>query len=541
MKAGWYGKLILLILLSFSFVTIFLYLSIRIIIFITLDFPWYEKLLASVLLLAELFVLIQSTGYFINIFYVLLHSLKKTDPPPIIFDTYPPVAVIVPSYKEPLEIIQNTLICTYNLSYPNKRIYLLDDTRYDLPWDTDENKEKYRKAVDELCRWVGVSLFRANWHGAKAGIINDFMQFLDGNFLPGFEFIPAEKYESKEIEKYIAVFDSDMNPIPEFLEEPVFIMEKNPKIAFVQTPQYYTNFETNRIARVAGLQQAIFYEYICEGKGLQGAMFCCGTNVLLRREALKDVGGFDEESVTEDFATSLKMHIKGWESVYLNRVAAFGMGPQDLAGFFKQQFRWARGNLGILKGLPLKMWSSLHKMPLNIWWEYWLACTHYLVGWVFLVMVLFPVMYLFFNVPSYFADPVLYFFSFVPYIIFSFAVFFLTLKVKRYRAIDMLSTTLINAVTFPIYIKASINALLGIKVTFGITPKDGSTILPLRALFPQILLNLMCFAAVIWGLLRIYYERDPVYALAVNVFWCFYNFTLIGFFLHFNHSEESTT
>lgn len=538
-KVSTRNKIILLFLISLAFLSIFTYLIVRLSIFILQDYRWYERAFASLLLFSESFILIQTFGYFLNIFFVLRQSSKKQSSQPLDpLVNYPPVAIVVPSYKEPLEVLQDTLVCLYNLTYPNKHIYLLDDTRYELPWDTAENKEKYRQSIEDLCQWIGVNLFRSEWHGAKAGKINDFLQFLEGNSRSDFQFFPFEKKEKKEAEKYIVIFDADMNPIPDFVEEPIRIMENNPKIAFVQTPQYYTNFETNRVARASGMQQAIFFEYICEGKGTSNSMFCCGTNVLLRREALMGVGGFDEESVTEDFATSLKLHLKGWESIYINRVSAFGMGPNDLGGFFKQQFRWARGNIGILKKMPRQMFKNFNKISLLTWWEYILSCTHYFTGWVFFFMVIFPVAYLFFDVPSYFASGSVYLFIYVPYLILSFLVFFLTLKERRYRSSDLILSTLIGMIAFPVYIKATFNALFNIQTPFVITPKTGSTILSFRALLPQIMLNLLCFSAITWGLLRIIYEREQVSVLAISVFWTLYNFILMSFVLYFNHAEE---
>ncbi len=186
-----------------------------------------------------------------------------------------------------------------------------------------------------------------------------------------------------------------MNPFPEFVEPLAARMEANPKLAFIQTPQYYTNFDSNRIAHASGLQQAVFYEYICEGKSLTDAMFCCGTNVIFRREALMDVGGFDETSVTEDFATSLKFHLKGWRSAYIGKVMAFGMGPEDLGGFFKQQFRWALGTVGLFRTVLGFFLRHPKQLVFVKWWEYFLSSTHYFIGLVFLILVLCPLLYMF--------------------------------------------------------------------------------------------------------------------------------------------------
>ena len=297
-----------------------LYIMVRTLLFIFADYYWYEKIFALLLLFAEGFIVMHGIGYLMELFRVKVYKLTVPpggEPVPELRSS-PPVAVIVSSYKEPLELLEKTLITFYNLSYPNKNIYFLDDTRYDLPDGRPEEMAAYRRSIDELCRRIGVNLFRRQWHGAKAGMINDFLAFTKGEARNGFEFQDFSGKERKEAEKYIVVFDADMQPFPNFIEALVAQMESNPKLAFIQTPQYYSNLEYNRISRAAGAQQSVFYENICEGKSLQDAMFCCGTNVIFRREALLDVGGFDETSVTEDFATSLQFHLKGWSSAYYN-------------------------------------------------------------------------------------------------------------------------------------------------------------------------------------------------------------------------------
>jgi cellulose synthase (UDP-forming) len=503
-------QLFVLSLLFLTFISIFFYLFTRIFLILIANFSFIEGVLTIILLMAEGFILIHSLGYFFNVFRVIHQSNDFTstiEEPKL--SSYPPVAIVVASYKEPLNVLKDTLVCFYNLSYPNKYLYFLDDTRYDLPWDTSENKLKYRRSIEDLCKSLDVNLFRAKWHGAKAGMLNDFLQVMSGKKREDFEFYPYSKIKSEAKEKYLIVFDADMNPLPDFVEYLVDIMERSPKVAFTQTPQYYTNFEFNRVARASGLQQAIFYEFICEGKSQQGAMFCCGTNIIYRREALEDVGGFDEESVTEDFSTSLKFHKRGWESIYLNKVSAFGMGPEDLGAFFKQQFRWARGTIGVFRSLPKEFFLYFRNYSINQWWEYFLSSTHYFIGMVFLIMVLFPIIYLFWNVPSYFADPLIYACAFLPYIVLSIGMFFWSLKKRNYKTFDILMAFIFNAIAFPAFIKAAVSALIGTKTSFGITPKDGSTILPLRSLIPQIFLGMLCVSGIVWGIQRLYFEREP--------------------------------
>jgi len=347
------------------------------------------------------------------------------------------------------------------------------------------------------------------------------------------------KISARIYEKYIIVFDADQNPFPDFIEPLVGLMEANPDLAFTQTPQYYTNFEFNRVAKASGLQQAIFYEYICEGKSVQDAMFCCGTNVIFRREALMDVGGLVETSVTEDFATSLNFHIKGWRSAYVSKVCAFGRGPEDLGGYFRQQFRWALGAVGLSRKIIGRMTRNPFRLSPAKWWEYFLSSSHYFVGWVFMIMFICPVLYLFFGVPSYFVKPELYLLFYTPYMVLSLSVFVWTLGERAYGLKEVFQGVMLNGITFPVYMKASVLGFLGIRGKFGITPKGRSLSLPLRSLWPQIGAAVLCFAVMVWGLNRLYFERGPVWALAINSFWCLYHFAILTTVIYFNSPGSS--
>lgn len=519
------------------------YLIVRTVIIIFSDYAWYEVAVAWMLLFAETFIMIHGIGYFVEIIHVATHrkSLKAKEDPPPPLTSYPPVAIIVSSFREPLEVVEETLISFHNQTYPNKYLYFLDDTRYDLPGNDLEAMRVYRQAIDDLCSRIGVNLFRRQWRGAKAGMINDFIDFINGKPNPEFEFHAFSEKQRTEKEKYIIVFDADSIPMPHFTDRLVARIETDPKLAFVQTPQYYSNFEKNRIARAAGLQQVVFYEYICEGKSIEDAMFCCGTNVIFRRDALMDVGGFDESSVTEDFATSLKFHMKGWHSAYYNDVLTFQLGPEDLGGYFKQQFRWALGTVGLLRQIAGAFFRNPRKLPVVKWWEYFLSSTHYFIGMVFLVLVCCPLLYLFFSLPTYFARPEIYVTFFIPYFVMTLVTFYWTLQERRYKARDLVMGQLLMAITFPVYIKAAVLALLGVQGTFIVTPKGTSVALPLRDIWPQLMLASLSFAAIVWGINRLVFEQEPVAALIVNMVWCLYHFIILSSILYFNQPEVKSS
>src|SRR5437867_2181398 len=121
-----------------------------------------------------------------------------------------------------------------------------------------------------LAEKYGITLVhRTNRAGYKAGALNDLIPRLT--------------------EPYLAVLDADQRPAEGWLKEVIPYLEDDPRVAFVQLPQVYVNSEF-RVARVTAYQQGPFYEYIGEGKSPSNAMFCCGSNVVLRRSALLSVG-----------------------------------------------------------------------------------------------------------------------------------------------------------------------------------------------------------------------------------------------------------
>lgn len=492
------------ILTLMSMAAIIIYVVARTMLFFFAEYDPIEKTFAVILIAGEFFILIHALGYSMNI---IKSAFSRKDAltglPQIERGKEPSVAVIVAARHEPREILERTFITLKAMDYENKTVYFLDDS----------SDEKYKKEAEELCLELDVRLYRREGrHGAKAGIVNDCLKTLD--------------------QKYVAVFDADQNPLPGFLKSLVPILEADEKVAFVQSPQFYTNIEESPVARASAFQQAVFYEYICEGKSKQDAMFCCGTNIVFRREALLGVGGLDESTVTEDFATSIKMHMKGWKSVYYNHVYAFGMGPTDLGGYFKQQFRWATGTITVLKRVLWKLITRPFSMSPGQWWEYLLAGSYYMIGIAFFFLTLCPVVYLLFKVPSFFARPEIYYLAFIPYFVLSISVFYSVLGARNYSAKDLFIGQLLGAATFTVYIRAAASALLGVKTTFGITQKGKADRVPYYRLWPQLLVAYIGFGAAVWGLNRYIYQREP--AILVNAFWALYQAALLSSIFYFN-------
>jgi cellulose synthase (UDP-forming) len=459
-----------------------------------------QKAWAIFFLAAELFITIHAVGFFLNVLRVSRTPEKYEA---LKLANEPPVAILIPARHEPREVIDNTLLSCEALDYKNKTIYLLDDSSI----------EQYKKEAREVAETYGARVFSREVHkGAKAGIINEVNQTLT--------------------EKYIVIFDADQNPMPHFLNVVVPILEKNEKLAFVQTPQFYTNCSSNRISLASNYQQAIFYEYICEGKNCNDAMMCCGTNVVLRRQALVAVGGFDEKTVTEDFATSLRLHMNGWKSLYVNMPMVFGMAPEDFVSYFKQQSRWALGNTQVFKWVIRTFLTKPGSLTFIQWFEYFITGTYYFIAWSYLGLFLCQLLYTFFNIPAFLMNPYVYSLTFVPYFLLALGVFYSSMGLRNYEFANILKTHLLTILSIPIYIRATLFGLFNVPVGFQVTSKSGALQVSYSFLWAQLSLWALNLIAMTWGILRWTYERDT--GIFFNIFWLFYHALVFSSLFYFN-------
>ena len=487
------------------FVFLAVYFVVRSIFVIYAHYDPLEKVLAVIFLLCEVFVLVQAVGYFSTV-YRCRQDLCRLPEVPVLKE-FPSVAVLVPARHEPTAVLEDTLVCLYNLRYPRKNLYVLDDSSI----------LAFKEEARRLSQKYGAKLFSRDAHrGAKAGIINDCMATLE--------------------EKYIAIFDADQNPIPAFLEKLIPQLEADERLGFIQTPQFYSNASSNRIASAANVQQAVFYEYICEGKGSNRAMVCCGTNVVLRRQALLDVGGLDETTVTEDFATSIQLQLKGWRSLYSNHVRVFGQGPQDLLAYLKQQHRWAMGNVAVLRRIIAEFIRNPFRLSPMQWFEYFITGSYYLIGWAYIFLIFCPIVYIFFGIPSFFMNSAVYALTFLPYLVLSLAIFYYSMRERAYSMRQTVFGQLLVFIALPVYLRASFFGLLGIEGAFEVTAKDGGRRIPYVRLWPQLFFWGINLAALTWALNKLVYARSV--DVLLNAVWIAYHFLLFSSIFYFNEEKK---
>jgi len=503
---------------AFSILVMAYFFLFRAFLFLRGGYSAADWLPAFSLLFGEMFLLFHSFGFALSMIKSLRYSIPSTI---LTLKLEPFIAVLVPTYSEPLALIERTLRAALEMDYGNKRIFWLDDT------DEPEKVARSRKLAEEL----GVQYVRRPDRSfQKAGALNFALTHTDAG-----------------LSKYFVVFDADMAPEKNYLRVTVPYLEMDDKLAIVQTPQSYGNLN-NIVTRAAYTQQTIFFGPICEGKSVSNAIFCCGTGFTARTAAFKSVGFFVTDSVTEDFATTKYIHALGWKTKYHNEVLVKGVGPSNLLQYFKQQGRWSFGTLGMIKLLFRSFIRKPFSLTISQWWEYFVSSTWYLCGLAWFCLMIPPIAFLLLGARPIIVSLVEYFYVFIPYIAFTMIHFFGNMWRRGQSIKNLFLAQSLAFLTFPTYISSLIGVIVGKKREFVKTPKEGAVRLPLKSLLPQILM--ICLSAVSIGrgiglayLAFLMQWTERFAEVAINVLWATLHLVMLGQILKFNKAstEEKTS
>jgi len=350
----------------------------------------------------------------------------------------PTVDVFIPTYNEPLDVLERTIVGALSLDYPadKLKVYVLDDQRRD--WLKTYCEE--RKAIH---------VTRGDNAHAKAGNMNNGLKVSSGDF--------------------VAIFDADFVPYRHFLRRTLpFFTDQS--IGIVQTPQHF--FNVDPVQSNLGLEniwpdeQRLFFDEIAPSRDVWDVSFCCGSCSIARREAIDAIGGFPTESITEDLLTTLSMLNKGYKTRYLNERLSMGLAAENLTGYFVQRERWCQGGIqtlylhnGPLRGPGLSLFQRIMFLPTS-----WLV--QYLVRFTILVV---PIIYLWFGLlPLYFTDAETYISNQMPLLV---AYFLLMLWITPTRYLPVISSAVGTFAIFRMLPTVASSLVRPFGKAFRVTPK----------------------------------------------------------------------
>ncbi|WP_084635185.1 glycosyltransferase family 2 protein [Propionicicella superfundia] len=403
------------------------------------------------------------------------------------------VAAFVTVYGEPLDVIRRTVVAAQHIRGLHTT-YILDDGSSDV----------VRALAAELdCRY----LRRLSNSGAKAGNINNALTVAK--------------------EDFFLILDADFVAQPEFLEETLPYMTDS-NVAFVQTPQTYGNMH-NVISRGAGYMQTLFYRFVQPGRNEFNAAFCVGTNVLFRRKAVEDVGGMYTASKSEDVWTSLMLHERGWRSVFVPLTLAVGDTPDTIEAYSKQQLRWATGGFEIL--FTHNPFGRRRRLTMDQRIMYFVTATHYLTGIVPGLLLFLPALEIFLDLRPVNLDvgPVQWALFYSGFYVLQIVLASVIVGTFRWEVL------LLSANSFPIYLKALKNALLGIDTKWSVTGRTGGQASAFTFIGPQVLV----FVFLVWTSVVGAWRDWNMQQVNIATLWCVTNSIVIGGFIATAFAEDA--
>lgn len=252
------------------------------------------------------------------------------------------VAVLIPTYNEPAEVIVPTIAAACALK-PAHDTWVLDDGN--------------RAWVADLCAVYGARYVSRPVHDhAKAGNLNHALQLMADESAAG----------AADIDIF-AVLDCDHVPLPAFLTATLGWFE-DPDLALVQGPQSFYNAGAFDDDGVTG-EQGVFFHVLMASRNHDGAgPFWCGSTSLIRTRALREVGGIATETIVEDMHTTLGLIRAGWKTAYHHQTLAVGLAPDTPEQYLLQRRRWGMGSMQVLA--LEKLWAAKRWMSWRNYYEY---------------------------------------------------------------------------------------------------------------------------------------------------------------------------
>jgi len=158
----------------------------------------------------------------------------------------------------------------------------------------------------------------------------------------------ALNYALKHVKgEIVAVFDADNVPEPDVLLRAAEYFE-DPSISAVQGRACSINAHQNMLTRFISYEEAVRYETYIRGKdALHLFVPLTGSCYFIRRKALEDVGGWDDQALSEDMEMAAKLTERSHNIKYAPDVRSLQENPTNLTQLFTQRTRWFRGSMEV--------------------------------------------------------------------------------------------------------------------------------------------------------------------------------------------------
>lgn len=271
--------------------------------------------------------------------YWRLHRYRPTLPP---LTDYPAVTIQLPIYNES-DVVEGLLAAVTCLDYPREKllIQVLDDSSDHTHHITGAQVAYWRDKG-----WQIQHIQRDTRAGFKAGALANGL--------------------GQTSHAFIAIFDADFIPPPDFLQKLLPHLLAKPEMGAIQARWGHLNADENSLTRAQAL--SIDAHFIIEqtARSRSGWLLSFnGSGGIWRRECIQAAGGWSADTLTEDLDLSYRAQLTGWQVGFAPDVMTAAQLPPQLAAYRQQQTRWAMGSTQCLLKFLSALWSPSKPLRLG--------------------------------------------------------------------------------------------------------------------------------------------------------------------------------
>ncbi|MEX0747864.1 MAG: glycosyltransferase, partial [Rhodothermales bacterium] len=252
------------------------------------------------------------------------------------------VTIQLPLYNEPL-VAERLIDACARIDHPPRHleIQVLDDST-----DSTSNVVTARVAAWQRRGINIVHVRRPHRDGFKAGALQNGFRIARGD--------------------YIAIFDADFVPKPDFLRR-ILAEFTDDDIGLVQSRWSHLNSDSSILTKMQAMGLDTHFAIEQRVRELTGCFITFnGTAGVWRRECIEDAGGWQGDTIAEDLDLSYRAQMKGWRFRYVGDLEVPAELPASTSALRSQQFRWAKGSTETALKLLGPLWRSAHPLRVKL-------------------------------------------------------------------------------------------------------------------------------------------------------------------------------
>jgi cellulose synthase/poly-beta-1,6-N-acetylglucosamine synthase-like glycosyltransferase len=154
----------------------------------------------------------------------------------------------------------------------------------------------------------------------------------------------------------IAIYDADNTPDKDSLRYLAAQLLTHKELAAVIGKFRTVNKSASLLTRFINIETLSFQSMLQAGRWQMHRISTLpGTNFVIWSHIVKDLGGWDEEALTEDSELSIRIYENGYKIKYIPYAITYEQEPQRWNIWIRQRMRWVRGNNYVAK----KFWKEI--------------------------------------------------------------------------------------------------------------------------------------------------------------------------------------